>query len=234
MIALLVEHLKASEVKVRFEPVTLLDYQAGEFMIKTESAWQSASRVIIASGTVPITSDLPSVSDLAGRRVFYEVKDLRGVTGKHIAIIGGGDAAFDYALTLAAHNMVAIFNRSERISCLQLLSERAGRNASIEVKSSHKLVRVESFAEGLLLKWARPGGYLTEQKDYLLFAIGRRPNLEFVSPGLTDQMDQLEEMGLMFRIGDVKNGLYRQLGISVGDGIKAAMSLADESKSGAK
>ena len=54
--------------------------------------------------------------------------------------------------------------------------------------------------------------------DYLLIAVGRKPNLDFISR-------QALENPNLFQIGDVKNGLYRQTSIAIGDGIATAMNI---------
>jgi thioredoxin reductase len=68
-------------------------------------------------------TDLPLAGDIAGC-IYYEVYDLLPVAGKHVAIIGGGDAAFDYALNLGRRNRVTILNRGNSPKCLPLLAER--------------------------------------------------------------------------------------------------------------
>ena len=60
--------------------------------------------------------------------------------------------------------------------------------------------------------------------DYLIGAIGREPYLDFLAPELR-QGSGMSEQGGFYWIGDVKNGLYRQTSIAVGDGMRAAMSI---------
>jgi thioredoxin reductase len=45
---------------------------------------------------------------------------LRDVVGKKIAIVGGGDAALDYALNLGRNNDITVLSRSEKSRCLPL------------------------------------------------------------------------------------------------------------------
>jgi thioredoxin reductase len=61
--------------------------------------------------------------------------------------------------------------------------------------------------------------------DYLIGAIGREPNLDFISGQFSEKAIQLENSGKLYYVGDVVNGLFRQTAIAVGDGILAAMKI---------
>ncbi|MCP4230793.1 MAG: hypothetical protein GY771_11710, partial [bacterium] len=56
-------------------------------------------------------------------------------------------------------------------------------------------------------------------------AVGRDPELRFVTDNLKKQMPQLRAAGELYLVGDVKNGIYRQAAIAVGDGVRAAMDI---------
>ena len=77
----------------------------------------------------------------------------------------------------------------------------------------------------MLLECTTPAGPVTLRADYLIGAIGREPYLDFLSEQVIDLTPELEQQGLLYFIGDVKNGLYRQTSISVGDGVRAAMQI---------
>ena len=64
--------------------------------------------------------------------------------------------------------------------------------------------------------------------SYLLIAVGREPALDFLDNDI--DINRLRKMGRLYLIGDVKNGIYRQVGITVGDGIKTAMEIARENR----
>ncbi|MBU1660388.1 MAG: hypothetical protein KKD28_02820, partial [Chloroflexi bacterium] len=59
---------------------------------------------------------------------------------------------------------------------------------------------------------------------------GRLPQMDFLSAQLRERASELEERGLLYFIGDVKNGIFRQTSIAVGDGIRAAMQIYMQAK----
>jgi thioredoxin reductase len=77
----------------------------------------------------------------------------------------------------------------------------------------------------MLLECSTPDGPVPLRADYLIGAIGRDPQLDFLSEQVIELAPELEDQGLLYFIGDVKNGLYRQTAISVGDGVRTAMRI---------
>jgi thioredoxin reductase len=63
------------------------------------------------------------------------------------------------------------------------------------------------------------------EADYVLFAIGRDPNLDFLSDEVRQRERELVEAERLYFVGDVKNELYRQTAIAAGDGLRAAMQI---------
>ena len=156
-------------------------------------------------------------------RFYYEVYPLLGEAGKQIGIIGAGDAAFDYALNLAKYNKVIILNRGTVVSCLPLLWERAELEDNIDYHQQISVDRVSPGPDGrIMLECNKSKVFIA---DYLITAIGRDPNLDFVSGQFSEKTIQLENSGKLYFVGDVANGLYRQTAIAVGDGILAAMKI---------
>jgi len=207
--------------------VTKLAIETGNsFLVETSKHRYHASRVVVASGTKPrLFRDFPIPENLHPY-VFYEVYPLLEVSGNQIAIVGAGDAAFDYALNLARRNQVTILNRSQQIKCLPLLWHRTKAEANITYRENTAITKIEPDPiSGLVLSCTTPQGPTRYQADYLIGAIGRRPALEFLSEQVRQLAPDLEDQGLLYRIGDVKNGLFRQTAIAVGDGIRAAMRI---------
>jgi len=65
--------------------------------------------------------------------------------------------------------------------------------------------------------------------DYVLFAIGREPAIDFLSSPLKRIFPDGDNKSIYF-LGDVRQGNLRQTAIATGDGIKAAMEIAQELK----
>jgi len=160
-------------------------------------------------------------------RVFYEVYPIRNVRNTRIAIIGAGDAAFDYALQLASYNKVCIFNRSEKVKCLPVLWHRAKGLEQVSYNENHSLIKTafDSALNCLKLFFQTDKGISTFYADYIIFAIGRKPELSYADPLLINRLDELQQAQKVHMVGDVKNELFRQASIAAGDGIRTAMQI---------
>lgn len=228
LVELFKAQLNASGVRVHFEEVYRLSFLDGFFLVETSKRTFLSRLAIVASGTKPIEEEIcPSARPM----VFYEVYPLLGTKGKKIVIVGAGDAAFDYALNLARANTVVILNRGRQIKALPVLQSRAQESPQITYCENTKLIEIIPSYEGLQLTCASGAERFTLPADYLLFAIGRRPALDFLAESLP--VEELRDRGRLYFVGDVKNDLYRQTAIAVGDGVLAAMQAHQILKEGA-
>jgi len=233
----LATQLQLLEIDVIHEEVlTLETVAAGErpvsshgevnFVLTTTESVYHSSRVIIASGTSPRKhpADFPV---LVEENMFHEVCALLDVSGKTIIIVGAGDAAFDHALALSKSNDVMILNRGTRIRALPLLVERVTQNERINYLEKREIVAINSADDGLKIEITNPDGK-TEfiNCNHVVFAIGRKPELSFLTDEFITRLDLLTDEKLLYLIGDVKNDSFRQVAIATGEGIKAAMDIA--------
>ncbi|MFQ5608325.1 MAG: NAD(P)/FAD-dependent oxidoreductase [Candidatus Zixiibacteriota bacterium] len=88
--------------------------------------------VIVSCGTgafMPRRLDLPNIRELEGKGIHYAVRNFRQFRGKDILIVGGGDSAFDYALTLEPlAGRIDMIHRSARFSAHEESVERVKRS----------------------------------------------------------------------------------------------------------
>ncbi|NOH14594.1 MAG: NAD(P)/FAD-dependent oxidoreductase [Chloroflexi bacterium] len=231
LVALFAEQAHQVGVEITRETVATLHRETDYFHIETRDNSYLASIVVVATGTKPKTfTDIVIPENLLGQ-VFYEVYPLLGVEGKRIAIIGAGDAAFDYALNLSDKNEVLILNRGVDISCLPLLHERVQENPSIQYFELTRVLTLEETPQSMIrLLCEGSKGEISFEVNDMIGAIGRVPRLDFIADTLQKQISQLETDSLLHFVGDVKNGRYRQTAIAVGDGIRAAMKIEQRLK----
>jgi thioredoxin reductase len=226
------KQLEFSGVPLIREKVDKVLYNKGAFKIETDQSEYSCQTLVIASGTSPLQIDnrqstIENRQSKIENRIFYEVYPLRDLRDSAIAIIGAGDAAFDYGLQLAVNNKVYLLNRSDHVKCLPLLYHRAMNHPHISYHQNHTLEKIERGTSSNCSKIT----FRNEDKlssflvDYIIFAIGRKPELSYADPGLISLFEQLQQESRLYLVGDVKNDMLRQASIAAGDGIRAAMQI---------
>ena len=208
LVGLIEKQMERVGVEVTFDSVLRVHYNKTGFRIETFQTEYYARYIVVASGTKPIP--FPLVIPVAAQNlVFSDVYHLLTESNKRIAIIGGGDAAFDYALNLTKNrNSVTILNRGRDVKCLKLLWERAMADPTIKYRAETPISKVE-FDEtpperggetaSRLKVWTEAGESL--EADYLLFAIGRIPQVNFLPDEIINN-----HLDSVYFVGDVKNG----------------------------
>lgn len=211
--------------------VTAIDWDCSLFQLALDDIRTSADILIVATGTMPRTlPDYCSKPELNGR-IYNQLIPLLEACDKTIAIIGGGDAAFDYALSLAQANDVVICSRSSQPRCLPGLERMVSDNRSIRYSADSEILDIAVNQDGRLhLIMKHPTEVALPGYDSILFAIGRLPGLNYMSGGLLEARAELEKKRRLFLIGDAINGHCRQTAIAVGQGVMAAMQIMEKIK----
>jgi len=222
------KQLEVAELPVCFENVLEVRYGEGTFFIKTDQREMLSSVVVLASGTKPKTlKDFP-ISDVVQNQLFYEVFPLLKVKKKDIAIVGAGDVAFDYALTMAKKNRVKILNRRSRARCIPVLLERCSRTRNVNHLQNVRVQDIRKCKDKLAFHCIFNG---TKEElifsDYGIVAVGREPCVDFVHPQVQQNLSALINSHKVFLVGDVCNPMYRQTAIGVGNGVQSAMKISE-------
>jgi len=183
--------------------------------------------LIIATGTTPrqysrVNGD---ESESLTKRLYYEVDPIRHLKGKEISIIGGSDAAFDYAMTMSQANQVSIFMRASKSKAIKALSSVVRRSRQITIYPKIEIKDLEFKDDRISLIFKKGASINNHKTDYMLFAIGRHPTM----PHLINNMKiEGQKEKTLFFVGDVKNKHYRQCSFAVADGIRAAMTIESD------
>ena len=232
LIELFERQLAKAGVAVSSETVLELEHTGEVFSVKTNRRELRSTVAVIATGTKPKRTREIRIARGVDDRVLHEVHPIRGIKGKKVAIIGAGDAAFDYALGLSKENEVAILNRSAEEKCIPLLRQRCANVENISYRTD-LCVREVADDDGRVVLSCLNGDSQKENQiwaDYVVIAAGREPCLDFLGAKLRGSVKDLTERRKLYLVGDVKNEIYRQTAICVGDGVKAAMQISREVK----
>ena len=197
------------------------------FVVLADGAEYGPRALIVASGTSPRKLRGEWADELEDRKLFYGLSriDMDTLQDRRVAILGGGDAAFDYALNLRGRGAVPFVVMRSAPTCLPLLLERAAARG-IEAYEDCLLERIDETPQGLEVVCS---GRKAFKCGLAVVAHGREPRLEALSPelmqsvrGSSGRYPETTTEGL-FVVGDVVRGKCRQTAIAAGDGVNAAM-----------
>ncbi len=225
LVGLLEKQIDRLKICVFQEMVLSLDGDQSVFTTVTLGAVYRSSYVLVASGTKPRPWNLPVPTNLSPR-VVSDIVPLLETKACHIVIIGSGDAAFDHALNMAKkRNSVTILNRDREVKCLSLLQERAQltRSISYQDQVTVRAIKPDRTSQGILLECDFDGRSDVIAADYVITAVGREPNMAFLTDHLLQNKEKFMSSKKLFFIGDVQNGFLRQMAVAAGDGLRAAM-----------
>lgn len=148
-------------------------------------------------------------------------------TGKAVVVIGGGNAAFESALQLAAYcKSVKILNRTDKYRADEITVDMVSKNEKIQIINNAVVDEVlgEQFVNGLIYN-------KTEKLEVegIFVEIGQLPNtdyIDFVEKNpvgniIVDPRTQKTSVDGVWAAGDCTDGLYHQNNIAVGDAVKA-------------
>jgi thioredoxin reductase (NADPH) len=231
MSARITDHLARFDLSVTRGEVTALTAGPEGFLIRSDLGEIHTRCLVLAVGTHPRRLEIPGVAEIEGRGLFYEVRQLLAQlpSPQRALVIGGGEAALDSALSLAAAGAeVTLVARGPRLRAQGRLLERVARDQRIRVELETTPRQVRTALPGVALEASRNGAVTTERASVILTAIGRRSAARELLRGLGAPYQGTlagGEPGL-FVVGDARSGTLGQAGMAVGDGLAAAMAAA--------
>ncbi len=182
------------------------------FEAVTENGIISSKYMVLATGTKPISLGI------TGERYHPEWRDY---TGERVVVVGGGDAAYDYALRLKELGADTTILRRDEPKALSVLVEEAETRGIKEI--CHELTGLELADDVYSLQY----GEDTLSCDLVITAIGREPTLpdmrfsygEFKFPSGVTDIENFYVIGSLVLRG------YRHATLAWGMGLAAAMDV---------
>lgn len=229
------EFAESSGIKPVFAEVKKVSFVQSDscFVIETNTKNYTSEILVVASGTMPKRFEIP-VKNAVAKEIFYEITDIDKnikniMPDKKFAVVGAGDAAFDYALNLVNNygvSEVVVLNRKGKTKCLPLLEERALKSDKIKHIKNISVKSIEEKEGNFILSCVTDSGKQIITTDYLMCATGRKADTGFLDETVIKNSSELQNRGLLYFAGDVANGSLRQALIAAGDGLKTAMRIA--------
>lgn len=194
----------------------LIDYANDSFVVHKSQKIFTCGAVIVATGVTPKKPEIRGL-DSNDPRLIYSWLDTPRKHGLKIAVIGGGESAFDQACSLAERGVkVLVLVRGPKAKAFGGLVTEAEK-LGVRVAYESTIDRIETRGSELTIHLT--GKCNSPIKvDYILPAIGTNPSELEISETATLKRDR----GLYWA-GDVCCGNFRQVSIAFGDGIKKAM-----------
>ena len=224
--------------------VNAISKNDGIINIKTETGEEfEAKTLLIATGSKRRKLNVKNADKLEHKGLTYCAScDGPMFTDADVAVIGGGNAAFESAAQLLAYcKTVTILNRSDAFRADQITIDKLSKNPKLNIIQNIEFIEIlgDKFVEGIKYKPARPmgtGGDIKTGEEKTLdvtgifVEIGQIPNTEFAKDLVPlDKIGKIKidpwtgktEIPGIWAAGDCTNILYHQNNIAAGDAVRS-------------
>ncbi len=212
-----------------------VDLSERPFRLWARGVEYRAQSVIVATGASAMWLGLESETRLRGRGVSAcATCDGFFFRDKEIAVVGGGDTAFEEASYLTRFaSKIHLLHRRDEFRASRIMVDRAKQNPKIQIHTNTAVDEVlgDEKVSGLRLSDTVTGAQSEMATDGVFIAIGHRPNTEALRDWLeVDAKGYLvvhdktnSRIEGVFIAGDVHDHRYRQAVTAAGDGCMAAI-----------
>ncbi len=215
----------ASSIKAKGDSV--------EISVKDGTAYK-AQTALIATGANRRKLEVPGAAEYDQKGLTYCAScDGPLFADKDVAVIGGGNAAFETALQLLAYcKSVTLLNRSDTFRADEVSVAAALANPKTRVIKNSEIIAVEGaqFVTGLRWKDSKTSKESLLPVEGIFVEIGLIPNTTWIDGTLeknaigqikVDARTQRTSHKRVWAAGDCSDVLYHQNNIAAGDAVKA-------------
>jgi thioredoxin reductase len=231
------KHLKSYskdiEVKEK-ETVTNITKDGDIFSIKTNKEEFKAKTILITTGSIRRKLITKGAEEFEGKGITYcATCDAPMFGGMDVAVIGGGNSAFEAVSQLLAYaKNIYIIQRSEfRAEPIMVQKILSNPNVKGITNVDIEEIKGDKFVTAIIYKNKNTGEIIELPISGIFVEIGANPSLDFLEHGLV-KLNEKEEIIIdsktqktstlgIWSAGDCTDGLYKQNNIAVGDAIKA-------------
>lgn len=221
-------------MKLVKETVNSVDLSGDIKTLKTDYNTWKAKSILISTGSSYRKLNVKGEQEFYGRGVSYcATCDGPLYPDKTVAVIGGGNSAFEESLFLAKYaSRVHILNRDDIIIADKIYQDRVSENPKISLSMNttvEEIVFADPMDKHLIIKDQTKGTLSKLNVDGLFIFIGSVPNtslfdaqLELDGGYIVTNRDHSTSINGVWAAGDVQAKALRQVATAVGDGACAA------------
>jgi alkyl hydroperoxide reductase subunit F len=232
------EHLKAYASDVVFlhegEWVKDISKENGGFKVTTDKSSYTAKTVLVATGSHRRKLDVPGAEKFDNKGLTYCAScDGPVFAGQDVAVIGGGNAAFETASQLLAYaKSVTLLNRGNDFKADPVTVEKVLSHPNM--KAIKNAIPLEVKGDKFVNAFVYEDKETKEKKEItvngIFVEIGLIPSTDFsknivtlneIGQILIDPKTQRSQTTGIWAAGDCTDGLYHQNNIAAGDAVKA-------------
>lgn len=211
----------------------MIEKKGDVFTLRTDAAEYSSKTILITAGSHRRKLTVPGAEEFENKGITYCAScDGPLFADQDVAIIGGGNAAFDSAAQLLAYcKSVTIVNRSDEFRADPATVKKVLSNPKMHAITNAALVKIDGgkFVKSLTYK-DQNGAEKELVVTGIFVEIGSVPSTDFLKGAVTinqygmivvDPKTQKTSQEGIWAAGDVTDGLYHQNNIAAGDAVKA-------------
>ena len=233
------KQMESFGVSVSYDQAETISAEHDRVVVKGGMGVYSAKVLLVATGCSHRELGVPGEAKLRGRGVSYcATCDGAFFRGKHVAVIGGGDAAVKEALFLSRMvGRVTVVHRREHLRAEKVMQESlaAAHNVDYVWNSVVEEVEGETEVTGIRLKNVKSGESRSLPVSGVFIFIGLAPNSELMrgvvlldgAGYIKTDLRMRTSHPRIFAVGDVRAESVRQVGSAVGDGTTAAITIQE-------
>lgn len=204
------------------------------FSITTDKDTFTAKTILLTVGSVRRKLEVPGAAEFDNKGLTYCAScDGPLFDSQDVAVIGGGNAAFETSLQLLAYcKSVTLLNRTHTFRADPVTVERTLKHENMKAIPDTEILEItgDKFVNGIKYKNKSSGEEVHLPVAGIFVEIGLIPNTDFTK-GLvemdsyghikTDHRTQRTSQDGIWAAGDCTDGLYHQNNIAAGDAVKA-------------
>ncbi len=234
------EHLKNFEIEIKENKEVIdLDKNGDNFIINDGEEKYEARTVVIATGKIPRSLNIPGEDQFKGKGVsICSTCDAPMFKDKDVAVIGGGNAGFGVALDMIKYaKKVYILEFFEEMKGDPITKEKLAQSGIVEfiTNVSVKEIKGTKFVESLVYEDRKTGEDSEINVGGVFISVGMSAKVGFaekwvelnkVGEIVIDKNNNTKTPGL-FAAGDITDIKYEQITIACGEGAKAMLAATD-------